>query len=90
MSLAAISSLESARRKFFMNSTYILSRKWESNVFESARGKFFMLEENMCKNRNESNSHKLARIGEKKFFMNSTENMCKNLESNVLGLRSPK
>ena len=32
MSLAVISSLESATRKFFMNSTYILSRKWESNV----------------------------------------------------------
>ena len=27
MSLTAISSLESARRKFFMNSTYIMSRK---------------------------------------------------------------
>ena len=26
----------------------------------------------------------------RKFFMNSTENMCKNLESNVLDLRSPK
>ena len=33
MSLTAISTLESARRKFFMNKTYILSRKWESNVF---------------------------------------------------------
>ena len=33
MSLAAISSLESARRKFFMNTTYIMSRKKESNVF---------------------------------------------------------
>ena len=33
MSLTAISSLESARRKFFMNPTYILSRRWESNVF---------------------------------------------------------
>ena len=33
MSLTAISSLESARRKFFMNPKYILSRKWESNVF---------------------------------------------------------
>ena len=56
MSLTAISSLESARGKFFMNSTYIMSRKKESNVlgsggrneskaislFESARGKFFM------------------------------------------------
>ena len=33
MSLTVISSLESSRRKFFMNPTYILSRKWESNVF---------------------------------------------------------
>ena len=35
-------------------------------------------------------AHQLARIGEKKIFMNSMENMCKNLESNVLGLRSLK
>ena len=33
MSLTAISSLESARRKFIMNPMYILSRKWESIVF---------------------------------------------------------
>ena len=33
MSLTAIQSLESAKRKFFMNSTYIMSRKYESNVF---------------------------------------------------------
>ena len=33
MSLTAISSLESARRKFFMNSTYIMSTKLESVVF---------------------------------------------------------
>ena len=33
MTLTAISSLESARGKFFMNSTYITSRKQESNVF---------------------------------------------------------
>ena len=26
----------------------------------------------------------------KKFFLKSTENMCKNLQSNVFGLRSPK
>ena len=25
-----------------------------------------------------------------KFFMNSTQNVCKNLESNVFGLRRPK
>ena len=39
MSLTAISTLESARRKFFMNQTYILSRKWESNVFVIRRRK---------------------------------------------------
>ena len=33
MSLSAKSSLESTRRKFFKNSTYIMSRKSESNVF---------------------------------------------------------
>ena len=33
MTLTAISSRESARKKFFMNSTYIMSGKWESNVF---------------------------------------------------------
>ena len=39
MSLTANSSLESTRRKFFMNSTYIMSRKWESNVFGLRRPK---------------------------------------------------
>ena len=33
MCLTAISSLESARRKFFMNTKHIMSRKKESNVF---------------------------------------------------------
>ena len=33
MSLTAITSLESATRKFFMNSTYIMSTKQESLVF---------------------------------------------------------
>ena len=57
MSLTAISSLESARRKFLMNSTYIMSTKLESLVLwaqdakmsltaisspESARRKFLM------------------------------------------------
>ena len=32
MSLRANSSHESARRKFFMKSTYIMSRKYESEV----------------------------------------------------------
>ena len=39
MSLKAISSLESVRRKFFMNSTYIMSRKMESKVFGLRRPK---------------------------------------------------
>ena len=39
MSLRPISSLESARKKFFMNSTYIMSRKWESKVFGYRRPK---------------------------------------------------
>ena len=34
MSQTAISSLESSRREFFMNTTYIMSRKKKSNVFE--------------------------------------------------------
>ena len=55
MSLTAKSSIESPRRKFFMNSRYIMSRKKESNVFGLGRP-------------NESNSHQLARIGEKKIF----------------------
>ena len=33
MSLTAMCLLESARRKFFMNSTHIMSRKNDSNVF---------------------------------------------------------
>ena len=39
MTLTAISSLESVRKKFLMNSTYIMSRKWESNVFGLSRPK---------------------------------------------------
>ena len=39
MSLTANSSLKSARRKFFMNSTNIMSRKLESKVFGLRRPK---------------------------------------------------
>ena len=39
MTLTPISSLESARKNFLMNSTYIMSRKWESNVFGLTRPK---------------------------------------------------
>ena len=78
MSLTAISSLESARRKFFMNPTYILSRKWESNVFVLRRPKSSLI------------AISTLESARRKFFLNSPENMCKNLESNVFGLRSPK
>ena len=40
MSLTAMSLLESARRKFFMNSTNIMSRRWDSNVFGLRRPKW--------------------------------------------------
>ena len=39
MTLTGISSLESVRKKFLMNSTYIMSKKWESNVFGLRRPK---------------------------------------------------
>ena len=39
MSLTAMRSLESARRKFFMNSTHIMYRKKESNGFGLRRPK---------------------------------------------------
>ena len=55
MSLTAISSLKSARRKLLMNSTQNMCKNLESNVLGSG-------------GRNESNSHQLARIDEKKIF----------------------
>ena len=39
MILTLLCSLASARKKFFMNSAYIMSRKWESNVFGLRRPK---------------------------------------------------
>ena len=36
MSLSAKSSVQSARRKFFMNSTYIMSRSWNETFLGSA------------------------------------------------------
>ena len=40
MTLTPISSLESGRKNFFINSTYIMSWKWESNVFGLRRPKW--------------------------------------------------
>ena len=56
MSLTAISSLESARTKFFMNSTYIMSKKLESNVFFAQYAKMSLT------------AIQLAEIGDKKIF----------------------
>ena len=39
MTLTPHSSLESARKKFLIDSTYIMSRKWESIVFGLRRPK---------------------------------------------------
>ena len=55
MSLTTNTPLESARRKFFMISTYMMCRCWIQPFLGSG-----------CQN--ESNSHQLARIGEKKIF----------------------
>ena len=55
MTLRPLSSPESARKNFFINSTYIMSRKWESNLFGSG-------------GLNDSNTAQFARIGKKKIF----------------------
>ena len=39
MTLTPLSSHESARKKFLIDSTYIMSRKWESTVFGLRRPK---------------------------------------------------
>ena len=55
MSLTAMYLQESARRRFFINSTYIMSRNRNQTFLASG-----------C--RNESNSNVLGGIGEKKIF----------------------
>ena len=75
MSLTAISSLESARRKFFINSTSCLESS--NQTFLGSGGQ------------NESNSHQLARSGENKIF-HELDIMSRKYESNVFGLRRPK
>ena len=55
MTLTPLSSPEWARKNFLINSTYIMSRKWESNVFCSG-------------GLNDSNTAQFARIGKKKIF----------------------
>ena len=77
MTLTPISSRESVRKKFLMNSTYIMYRSGNQTFFGSG-------------DRNDSNSHQIAGIGEKKFFMNSTYIMSRKWESKVFALRRPK
>ena len=74
MSLTPLSSLESARQKFLMNSTYIMSRKWESNAFWAHEAEMTLTP---------LSSLESAR---QKFLMNSTYIMSRNWESNVFGL----
>ena len=55
MTLTPLSSLESARKKYLMNSTYIMSRSG-NQTFLGSEG------------RNDSNTHLFAGIGRKKIF----------------------
>ena len=61
MTLTPLCSLESARKKFLMNSTYIMSRKWESNVFGNQT---FL----GSRDRDDSNTALFASIAKKKIF----------------------
>ena len=78
MTLTPLCSLESARKKFLMNSTYIMSRKWESNRFWAQEAEMTVTA--LC-------SLESAR---KQFLMNSTYILSRKWESNVFGLRIPK
>ena len=73
MGLTTSSSLESERRKFFMNSTYIMSRKQESNRFWAHEAEITLTA---------ISSMDSAR---RKFFINSTYIMYRKKESNVFG-----
>ena len=55
MNLTTNTTLESARRKFFMNSTYMMCRSWIQTFLGSG-------------GQNESNNQYPSRIGEKKIF----------------------
>ena len=78
MTLTAISLLESVKKKFLMNSTYIMSRKWESNLFLAQAAEMTLTA---------ISSLESVR---KKFLMNSTYIMTRKWESNVFDLRRPK
>ena len=63
MSLTDNSSFQTAIGKFFINSTYIISRKWESNVFWTQDAEMSL------------GAIRLFESAREEFFMNSTYNM---------------
>ena len=78
MSLTVISSLDSARRKFFMNSTENMCKNLESKRFGAQESEMSLAV---------ISSLESAR---RKFFMNSTCILSRKWESNVFVLRRPK
>ena len=80
MSLTAISSLESERRKFFMNSTYMMSTNLAVGI-----KRFWAQEAEMTLTAISS-----LESATRKFFMNSTDMMPTKKESNAFGIRRPK
>ena len=78
MTLTPLSSPESARKKFLMNSTYIMSRNVGIKRFWAQEAEMTLTP---------LSSLESAR---KKFLMNSTYIMSKTWESNVFGLKRPK
>ena len=78
MSITAIITLELARREFFMNATYIMSRKLKSNVFWGQEAEISLT------------AISSLQSATRKFFMNSTYIMSRKKESNAFGLRRPK
>ena len=61
-----------SEKKFFMNLTYIMSRKWESNVL-------------WLRGRNDSNTHQFARISEKNFLWNRRTSCLESGNQTFLG-----
>ena len=78
MSLTAISSLQSARRKFFMNSKYIMSRKLGIKRFWAKEAEMSLT------------AISLLKWARGKFYMNLTQDMFKSMQSNFFGLKRPK
>ena len=78
MSLIAIRTLESGRKKFFLKSTENMCKNLESNVFWAQESEMSLTVISWLES------------ARRKFLMNHTENMCKNLISSVLVLKRPK